>query len=115
MLSTFETWNLNHFFFLNHFQKRGATRCSITSVNHFRKQLLKFNFGIFFLDITFITFVLCVVSMCFNVMMMIVFENVAVFDSLSWCFCEGCLVVGCDHGPQAEVAQRVGPGPLVEH
>ena len=30
------------------------------------------------------------------------------------CFCEGCLVVGCDHGPQAEVAQGVGPGPLVE-
>ena len=28
--------------------------------------------------------------------------------------CEGCLVVGCDHGPQAEVAQGVGPGPLVE-
>ena len=24
--------------------------------------------------------------------------------------CEGCLVVGCDHGPQAEVAQGVGPG-----
>ena len=29
-------------------------------------------------------------------------------------FCEGCLMVGCDHGPQAEVAQGVGPGPLVE-
>ena len=29
-------------------------------------------------------------------------------------FCEGCLAVGCDHGPQAEVAQGVGPGPLVE-
>ena len=29
--------------------------------------------------------------------------------------CEGCLVVGCDHGPQAEVAQGVRPGPLVEH
>ena len=29
--------------------------------------------------------------------------------------CEGCLMVGCDHGPQAEVAQGVGPGPLVEH
>ena len=28
--------------------------------------------------------------------------------------CEGCLVLGCDHGPQAEVAQGVGPGPLVE-
>ena len=28
--------------------------------------------------------------------------------------CEGCLVVGCDHGPQAEVAQGFGPGPLVE-
>ena len=28
--------------------------------------------------------------------------------------CEGCLVVGCGHGPQAEVAQGVGPGPLVE-
>ena len=28
--------------------------------------------------------------------------------------CEGCLVVGCDHGPQEEVAQGVGPGPLVE-
>ena len=28
--------------------------------------------------------------------------------------CDGCLVVGCDHGPQAEVAQGVGPGPLVE-
>ena len=28
--------------------------------------------------------------------------------------CEGCLVVGCDHGPQAEVAQGVGPEPLVE-
>ena len=28
--------------------------------------------------------------------------------------CEGCLVVGSDHGPQAEVAQGVGPGPLVE-
>ena len=28
--------------------------------------------------------------------------------------CEGRLVVGCDHGPQAEVAQGVGPGPLVE-
>ena len=28
--------------------------------------------------------------------------------------CEGCLVVGCDHGPQAEVAQGVGHGPLVE-
>ena len=28
--------------------------------------------------------------------------------------CEGCLMVGCDHGPQAEVAQGVGPGPLVE-
>ena len=23
----------------------------------------------------------------------------------SYTFCEGCLVVGCDHGPQAEVAQ----------
>ena len=30
-------------------------------------------------------------------------------------FCEGCLVVGGGHGPQAEVAQGVGPGPLVEH
>ena len=29
-------------------------------------------------------------------------------------FCEGCLVVRSDHGPQAEVAQGVGPGPLVE-
>ena len=29
--------------------------------------------------------------------------------------CEGCLVVGGGHGPQAEVAQGVGPGPLVEH
>ena len=29
--------------------------------------------------------------------------------------CEGCLVVGCDHGPQAEVAQGVRPEPLVEH
>ena len=28
--------------------------------------------------------------------------------------CEGCLMVGSDHGPQAEVAQGVGPGPLVE-
>ena len=28
--------------------------------------------------------------------------------------CEGCLVVGCHHGPEAEVAQGVGPGPLVE-
>ena len=28
--------------------------------------------------------------------------------------CEGCPVVGSDHGPQAEVAQGVGPGPLVE-
>ena len=29
--------------------------------------------------------------------------------------CEvGCLVVRSDHGPQAEVAQGVGPGPLVE-
>ena len=34
------------------------------------------------------------------------------FDTLITC--EGCLVVGCDHGPQAEVAQGVGPGPLVE-
>ena len=31
-----------------------------------------------------------------------------------WHTCEGCLVVGCDHGPPAEVAQGVGPGPLVE-
>ena len=29
--------------------------------------------------------------------------------------CEGCLVVGGCHGPQAEVAQGVGPQPLVEH
>ena len=28
--------------------------------------------------------------------------------------CEGCLMVGCDHGPQAEVAQGVGIGHLVE-
>ena len=28
--------------------------------------------------------------------------------------CEGCLVVDVTHGPQAEVAQGVGPGPLVE-
>ena len=28
--------------------------------------------------------------------------------------CEGCLMVRSDHGPQAEVAQGVGPGPLVE-
>ena len=28
--------------------------------------------------------------------------------------CEVCLVVRSDHGPQAEVAQGVGPGPLVE-
>ena len=27
--------------------------------------------------------------------------------------CEGCLVVRSGHGPQAEVAQGVGPGPLV--
>ena len=27
---------------------------------------------------------------------------------------EGCLMVRSDHGPQAEVAQGVGPGPLVE-
>ena len=27
--------------------------------------------------------------------------------------CEGCLVVGGGHGPQAEVAQGVGHGPLV--
>ena len=30
------------------------------------------------------------------------------------CWCEGCLMVRSDHGPQAEVAQGVGPGPLVE-
>ena len=29
--------------------------------------------------------------------------------------CEGCLVVRSGHGPQAEVAQGVGPEPLVEH
>ena len=29
-------------------------------------------------------------------------------------FCEGCLVVRSGHGPQAEVAQGVGPEPLVE-
>ena len=28
---------------------------------------------------------------------------------------EGCLVVRSGHGPQAEVAQGVGPEPLVEH
>ena len=28
--------------------------------------------------------------------------------------CEGCLVVRSGHGPQAEVAQGVGLGPLVE-
>ena len=28
--------------------------------------------------------------------------------------CEGCLVVRSGHGPQAEVAQGVGPEPLVE-
>ena len=28
--------------------------------------------------------------------------------------CEGCLVVRSGHGPQAEVAQTFGPGPLVE-
>ena len=28
--------------------------------------------------------------------------------------CEGCLVVRSGHGPQAEVAQGVGHGPLVE-
>ena len=28
--------------------------------------------------------------------------------------CEGCLVVRSGHGPQAEVAQGFGPGPLVE-
>ena len=28
--------------------------------------------------------------------------------------CEGCDVVGCDHAPQAGVAQGVGHGPLVE-
>ena len=28
--------------------------------------------------------------------------------------CEGCLVVRSGHGHQAEVAQGVGPGPLVE-
>ena len=27
--------------------------------------------------------------------------------------CEGCLVVRSGHGPQAEVAQGIGPGPLV--
>ena len=32
----------------------------------------------------------------------------------SWKTCEGCLVVRSGHGPQAEVAQGVGPGPLVE-
>ena len=30
------------------------------------------------------------------------------------CMCEGCLVVRSGHGPQAEVAQGVGPEPLVE-
>ena len=29
--------------------------------------------------------------------------------------CEGCLVVRSGHGPQAEVAQGVGPKLLVEH
>ena len=29
--------------------------------------------------------------------------------------CEGCLVVGGGHGPQAEVAQGFGPELLVEH
>ena len=38
----------------------------------------------------------------------------AVLAPIGLPLCEGCLVVGCDHGPQAEVAQGVGPGPLVE-
>ena len=33
---------------------------------------------------------------------------------ISFTKCEGCLVVRRGHGPQAEVAQGVGPGPLVE-
>ena len=33
----------------------------------------------------------------------------------SFISCEGCLVVRSGHGPQAEVAQGVGPKPLVEH
>ena len=31
-----------------------------------------------------------------------------------WLNCEESLMVGSDYGPQAEVAQGVGPGPLVE-
>ena len=40
---------------------------------------------------------------------MIVFRAEAILAT-----CEGCLVVRSGHGPQAEVAQGVGPGPLVE-
>ena len=36
-------------------------------------------------------------------------------QSFSVSMCEGCLVVRSGHGPQAEVAQGVGPEPLVEH
>ena len=43
-----------------------------------------------------------------------IFLTMKVLDNTPAVFVRGCLVVGCDHGPQAEVAQGVGPGPLVE-
>ena len=67
MLSTFETWNLNHFFF----ESFSETWC-YSLFNHICESLSKTAFEKspleFFGEITFITFVFCVVSMCFNVM-----------------------------------------------
>ena len=41
-------------------------------------------------------------------------KRTAAVDLLAKVICEGCLVVRSGHGPQAEVAQGVGPGPFVE-
>ena len=43
-----------------------------------------------------------------------IFEKVIAEQDEIYGLCEGCLVVRSGHGPQAEVAQGVGPGPLVE-
>ena len=45
---------------------------------------------------------------------LVIYVAIFVVIFCNWRCCEGCLVVRSGHGPQAEVAQGVGPGPLVE-
>ena len=46
--------------------------------------------------------------------LMLVLSARVFVQAVDYSFCEGCLVVRSGHGPQAEVAQGVGPQPLVE-